>query len=249
MEATERPDALDAFTSILLSPRTELTFNEMLARLKCPVCLAYGELLYSPAPLSSRPSSRNDSDMLGPGGGVLQMPSPPTPRSTVGEVNSSLLSNWHTLCALCPLAPHIASQCHRAIHRGPLCHHWCHNVLGLHMEPAPLMLLLLLLWCLCCVHGALHRLPSEGRDDPWVSAVPQLSALWQEATLLPGSGATVAPLLRQQSWTCSGTAAAHAAQADSITSQGVARLVARVCLGFVSQESCHACVTSKRTRK
>lgn len=42
VEATERPDALDAFTSILLSPRTELTFNEMLARLKCPVCLAYG---------------------------------------------------------------------------------------------------------------------------------------------------------------------------------------------------------------
>lgn len=42
--ATERPDALDAFTSILLSPRTELTFNEMLERLECPVCLAYGEV-------------------------------------------------------------------------------------------------------------------------------------------------------------------------------------------------------------
>lgn len=41
--ATERPDALDAFTSILLSPRTQLTFDEMLARLECPVCLAYGE--------------------------------------------------------------------------------------------------------------------------------------------------------------------------------------------------------------
>lgn len=40
--ATERPDALDAFTSILLSPRTQLTFDEMLARLECPVCLAYG---------------------------------------------------------------------------------------------------------------------------------------------------------------------------------------------------------------
>jgi hypothetical protein len=40
--ATERPDALDAFTSILLSPRTELDFNQMLAALRCPVCLAYG---------------------------------------------------------------------------------------------------------------------------------------------------------------------------------------------------------------
>jgi hypothetical protein len=43
LEAADRPDALDAFTSILLAPRTELTFNEMLARLQCPVCLAYGE--------------------------------------------------------------------------------------------------------------------------------------------------------------------------------------------------------------
>lgn len=40
--ATKRPDALDAFTSILLSPRPELTFNEMLAALQCPVCMAYG---------------------------------------------------------------------------------------------------------------------------------------------------------------------------------------------------------------
>lgn len=42
LEAADRPQALDAFTSIVLSPRTELTFNEMLARLQCPVCLAYG---------------------------------------------------------------------------------------------------------------------------------------------------------------------------------------------------------------
>lgn len=40
--ATHRPDALDAFTSILLSPRTALTFNEMLAAVGCPVLLAYG---------------------------------------------------------------------------------------------------------------------------------------------------------------------------------------------------------------
>lgn len=44
--ATQRPDALDAFTSILLSPRTELTFNEMLEQLQCPVCMAYGGFVY-----------------------------------------------------------------------------------------------------------------------------------------------------------------------------------------------------------
>eukprot|EP00775_Hariotina_reticulata_P005832 gene5832-6073_t len=42
VEATQRPEALDAFTSIVLSPKTELSFNEMLAKLQCPVCLAYG---------------------------------------------------------------------------------------------------------------------------------------------------------------------------------------------------------------
>eukprot|EP00879_Flechtneria_rotunda_P018963 GHRR01019907.1.p1 GENE.GHRR01019907.1~~GHRR01019907.1.p1 ORF type:complete len:440 (+),score=157.56 GHRR01019907.1:356-1675(+) len=42
LEATKHPAALDAFISILLSPRTELTFDEMLQALKCPVCMAYG---------------------------------------------------------------------------------------------------------------------------------------------------------------------------------------------------------------
>ena len=42
LEATEHPSALDAFTSIMLSPRTELTFDEMLQAIRCPVCMAYG---------------------------------------------------------------------------------------------------------------------------------------------------------------------------------------------------------------
>ncbi|KAF8068342.1 hypothetical protein HT031_002031 [Scenedesmus sp. PABB004] len=42
LAATERPQALDAFASIALAPRTELSFDEMLDALTCPVCLAYG---------------------------------------------------------------------------------------------------------------------------------------------------------------------------------------------------------------
>lgn len=43
IEATRRPEALDAFTSIMLAPQTQLSFNEMLDAIRCPVCMAYGE--------------------------------------------------------------------------------------------------------------------------------------------------------------------------------------------------------------
>jgi len=42
IEATEQPGALDAFASIVLAPRSELEFDEMLARAGCPVALVYG---------------------------------------------------------------------------------------------------------------------------------------------------------------------------------------------------------------
>eukprot|EP00775_Hariotina_reticulata_P005191 gene5191-5429_t len=42
IEATEHPEAADAFTSIVLSPESALTFEEMIQDLSCPVCLAYG---------------------------------------------------------------------------------------------------------------------------------------------------------------------------------------------------------------
>ncbi|KXZ47460.1 hypothetical protein GPECTOR_35g898 [Gonium pectorale] len=42
VEATEQPGALDAFTSIVLSPKAALSFDELLDRLRCPVLLLYG---------------------------------------------------------------------------------------------------------------------------------------------------------------------------------------------------------------
>lgn len=42
VEATMQPAALDAFTSIMLAPRTQLNFNEMLDAVACPICMAYG---------------------------------------------------------------------------------------------------------------------------------------------------------------------------------------------------------------
>ncbi|WIA10745.1 hypothetical protein OEZ85_010916 [Tetradesmus obliquus] len=42
VQATQHPEALDAFTSIVLAPKTQLSFDEMLAAVSCPVCLAYG---------------------------------------------------------------------------------------------------------------------------------------------------------------------------------------------------------------
>jgi hypothetical protein len=42
LQATQHPEALDAFTSIVLAPKTQLTFDEMLEAVSCPVCLAYG---------------------------------------------------------------------------------------------------------------------------------------------------------------------------------------------------------------
>ncbi|GIL98314.1 hypothetical protein Vretimale_3708 [Volvox reticuliferus] len=43
VEATEHPGALDAFTSIVLSPKAELSFDELVDRLRCPVLLLYGK--------------------------------------------------------------------------------------------------------------------------------------------------------------------------------------------------------------
>ncbi|GIL47115.1 hypothetical protein Vafri_4023 [Volvox africanus] len=43
VEATEQPGALDAFTSIVLSPKAELGFDELVDRLQCPVLLLYGK--------------------------------------------------------------------------------------------------------------------------------------------------------------------------------------------------------------
>ena len=39
---TRRPQAADVFVSILMSPRAPLSFDQMLARRRCPVCLIYG---------------------------------------------------------------------------------------------------------------------------------------------------------------------------------------------------------------
>jgi hypothetical protein len=45
LEPTEHPQALDAFVSMVLSPAGKLSFDEVLQRVDCPVCLAYGELV------------------------------------------------------------------------------------------------------------------------------------------------------------------------------------------------------------
>ncbi|KAI8465207.1 MAG: Alpha/Beta hydrolase protein [Monoraphidium minutum] len=42
LEATEHPGAIDAFASIVLSPKTARSFDENLAALSCPVLLCYG---------------------------------------------------------------------------------------------------------------------------------------------------------------------------------------------------------------
>jgi hypothetical protein len=43
LEPTEHPQALDAFVSMVLSPAGKLSFEQVLQRVECPVCLAYGE--------------------------------------------------------------------------------------------------------------------------------------------------------------------------------------------------------------
>ncbi|GLC45073.1 hypothetical protein PLESTB_001465600 [Pleodorina starrii] len=43
VEATQQPGALDAFTSIVLSPKTERSFDELVDELRCPVLLLYGK--------------------------------------------------------------------------------------------------------------------------------------------------------------------------------------------------------------
>jgi hypothetical protein len=45
LEPTEHPQALDAFVSMVLSPAGKLSFDDVLQRVECPVCLAYGELM------------------------------------------------------------------------------------------------------------------------------------------------------------------------------------------------------------
>jgi hypothetical protein len=47
LQATQHPEALDAFTSIVLAPKTHLSFDEMLEAVSCPVCLAYGGCLFN----------------------------------------------------------------------------------------------------------------------------------------------------------------------------------------------------------
>jgi pimeloyl-ACP methyl ester carboxylesterase len=42
LEATEHPGAIDAFASIVLSPKTRRSFDENIASLRCPVLLCYG---------------------------------------------------------------------------------------------------------------------------------------------------------------------------------------------------------------
>lgn len=43
VEATQHPGALDAFTSIVFSPKGESSFDELVDRLRCPVVLLYGK--------------------------------------------------------------------------------------------------------------------------------------------------------------------------------------------------------------
>uniref|UniRef100_A0A383VJB4 AB hydrolase-1 domain-containing protein n=1 Tax=Tetradesmus obliquus TaxID=3088 RepID=A0A383VJB4_TETOB len=42
LEPTQHPQALDAFVSMVLSPAGKLSFEQVLQRVECPVCLAYG---------------------------------------------------------------------------------------------------------------------------------------------------------------------------------------------------------------
>ncbi|GFR43641.1 hypothetical protein Agub_g4742, partial [Astrephomene gubernaculifera] len=43
LEATQHPGALDAFTSIVLSPKAELSFDDLVDRVSCSVLLLYGK--------------------------------------------------------------------------------------------------------------------------------------------------------------------------------------------------------------
>lgn len=43
LEPTCHPQALEAFISMVLSPASQMSFDELLQRIQCPVCLAYGE--------------------------------------------------------------------------------------------------------------------------------------------------------------------------------------------------------------
>jgi hypothetical protein len=43
IQSTQHPRAIDAFTSIVLAPKTQLTFDQMLAAVQCPMVMAYGE--------------------------------------------------------------------------------------------------------------------------------------------------------------------------------------------------------------
>jgi hypothetical protein len=43
IQSTQHPRAIDAFTSIVLAPKTQLTFDQMLAAVRCPLVMAYGE--------------------------------------------------------------------------------------------------------------------------------------------------------------------------------------------------------------
>eukprot|EP01025_Chloroclados_australasicus_P046825 TRINITY_DN5177_c4_g1_i1.p1 TRINITY_DN5177_c4_g1~~TRINITY_DN5177_c4_g1_i1.p1 ORF type:complete len:479 (+),score=45.89 TRINITY_DN5177_c4_g1_i1:136-1437(+) len=42
VEASEHPMAVDSFTSIIFSPRSQLSFNQMVEMIKPPVCMLYG---------------------------------------------------------------------------------------------------------------------------------------------------------------------------------------------------------------
>lgn len=43
VEATKHPYAVDAFTSIVLAPKSELDFGQMLQALRCPLVMVYGK--------------------------------------------------------------------------------------------------------------------------------------------------------------------------------------------------------------
>ena len=42
MASTQHPQALDAFVSILFAPMSQLSFEQMLQAMQCPVCMVYG---------------------------------------------------------------------------------------------------------------------------------------------------------------------------------------------------------------
>lgn len=42
MASTQHPQALDAFVSILFAPQSQLSFEQMIKAMQCPVCMVYG---------------------------------------------------------------------------------------------------------------------------------------------------------------------------------------------------------------